>query len=253
METCGLPVWTTRIPANSLPSSPKARSANFLLLSGKLFYVDLTYAHCVYHARQRIADVLEIPLYCFKVVTSAGHEPNEFDPVGVLLLGQPTVVMIHDKMQLMYETRIAEIGGVATINDLVGAEHLNLGSSGLQALPDRFGELNTLRILYLSSNRLTVLPESIGQLTALKTLCLSTNNLTSLPESIGDLISLEALDIHSNKLTALPKRFTQLAALHHLDVRWNLLAALPQDLGQLSSCTRYTYPTLGETFKQESA
>ena len=112
---------------------------------------------------------------------------------------------------------------------------LNLNSHKLTSLPESFGRLVNLRILYLYGNKLTSLPESFGQLRNLQTLKLGNNRLTSLPECVCQLENLQTLDLCDNQLARLPKSFGQLINLQTLYLYGNQLRSLPKSFSQLTN------------------
>ncbi|MBD3228930.1 MAG: hypothetical protein GF329_12145, partial [Candidatus Lokiarchaeota archaeon] len=76
---------------------------------------------------------------------------------------------------------------------------LGLSKCGLTTLPDSFGHLKSLEVLWLAENQLT-LPNSFFQLKLLQILVLNFNKLKTLPDSFSQLKSLEWLSLSSNKL-----------------------------------------------------
>ncbi|HYI93717.1 MAG TPA: COR domain-containing protein [Bryobacteraceae bacterium] len=121
------------------------------------------------------------------------------------------------------------------LGQLTTLQSLELRDNQLRALPESMGQLTNLRRLNLSHNRLIDLPESMGQLTNLQNLDLNYNRLIDLPGSVGQLINLQRLDLSYNHLSALPESIGQLADLQTLDLSSNLLSALPESIGQLAN------------------
>ena len=70
----------------------------------------------------------------------------------------------------------------------------------LTTLPDNFGNLSSLKTLWLFFNQLTSLPESIGNLNSLETFELSWSQITDIPESIGNLSNLKSLTLTTNPI-----------------------------------------------------
>ena len=68
------------------------------------------------------------------------------------------------------------------------------------------GRLSTLEFYWY--NQLTILPDNFGNLSSLKTLWLFFNQLTSLPESIGNLSSLENFELSWSQITDIPESIT---------------------------------------------
>ena len=82
----------------------------------------------------------------------------------------------------------------------IAGNYYNGGFLTLDTLPDNFGNLTDLAMLYLNWNNLTSLPESMDQLTNLIYLVLSNNYLTSIFNNIGNLENLILLDLGYNEL-----------------------------------------------------
>ena len=95
-----------------------------------------------------------------------------------------------------------------------------------------------LKKLDLSYNKLSSLPESFGNLSNLRILYLNDNQLSSLPESFGNLSNLRIFGLHKNQLSSLPKSFGKLNNLTRFNLRYNQLSSLPESFGNLSNLTR---------------
>ena len=94
-------------------------------------------------------------------------------------------------------------------------------------LPNNFGDLTDLAILYMEWNRITVLPESFSNLSSLISLYLNNNILHTLGDSIGNLINLNLLDLGYNELEEIPESICNLENLTYLWLFNNNLEALP--------------------------
>ena len=102
------------------------------------------------------------------------------------------------------------------------------------SLPESFGNLASLRYLYLYNNHLSSLPESFGELASLQDLDLSNNQLSNLPESFGSLAQLQALSLSGNQLSNLPESFGSLSQLQALKLNGTHLSSLPESFEHLS-------------------
>lgn len=129
-------------------------------------------------------------------------------------------------------------------------EVLNLTGNRLSALPEDFGRLKKLRILFCSENDFTELPTVIGECTALEMvgfksnrivhvpekalppglrwLILTDNRITELPKSIGRCTGLRKLMLAGNRLTSLPEAMAQCTSLELLRLAANELDELPE-------------------------
>ena len=129
-------------------------------------------------------------------------------------------------------------------------EILNLSGNQLRSLPDDFGRLSKLRILFCSDNPFEHLPPSLGdcpQLSMigfksnqiatvpaeslppnLRWLILTDNRLPSLPDAIGQRPQLQKLMLSGNRLAELPESLAQCSKLELLRIASNQLPTLPQ-------------------------
>ena len=105
----------------------------------------------------------------------------------------------------------------------------------LTSLPESIGNLSSLENFELSWSQITDIPESIGNLSSLKYLTLTSNPLTSVPESIGYLTNLEGIYLQSNQLTNIPESISNLSSLQSLHISDNQLIGIPENIGNLSN------------------
>ena len=109
--------------------------------------------------------------------------------------------------------------GDGRLTVLVGTFNPN-GTSGintqLQILPESFGNLSGLALLYLEWHSLTSLPESFSQLTNLVSFAINNNWLTHIPSEIGNLSNLYLLDLGYNKIESVPDSICELENLVYL-------------------------------------
>ncbi len=127
-------------------------------------------------------------------------------------------------------------GFVASKHHVIG---LGLNEQGIISLPENFGNLKNLKLLYLANNQLTALPDNFYKLKSLQVLDLSSNQLTAFPMNIRQLFSLKVLKMNYNMLTFLPESLGNLFALKELCVSNNSLKDLPSSLGQLRSLVEF--------------
>ena len=128
-------------------------------------------------------------------------------------------------------------------------EILNLSNNRLSELPDDFGRLKKLRILFLSENDFTEIPkvlECCSNLTMIgfksnkivnfpedalplntQWLILTDNQIESLPDSIGKLSKLQKCMLAGNKIVSLPETMASCKNLELLRISANQLEKIP--------------------------
>tara|TARA_Y100001968_G_scaffold198157_1_gene181758 strand:+ start:181 stop:1413 length:1233 start_codon:yes stop_codon:yes gene_type:complete len=116
----------------------------------------------------------------------------------------------------------------------IAGNYYNGGFLTLNTLPNSFGNLTDLAMLYLNWNNLTSLPESMDQLTNLIYLVLSNNYLTSIFNNIGNLENLILLDLGYNELESIPESIGNLQNLTYLYLFINQLTSLPESICNLN-------------------
>jgi adenylate cyclase len=117
--------------------------------------------------------------------------------------------------------RLEDMDSVA-LEGIRGLVNLNMSNNRLITLPNRFGQLKSLRTLNLASNRLAEFPMFVCDLVTLVELDISFNSIKSFPLEIGQLSALERLGAANNCLTgSLPATFSNLTSLKQLDLRFN--------------------------------
>ncbi len=134
-------------------------------------------------------------------------------------------------------------------------ELLDLGGTGLDALPADFGRLRRLRVLFCSGTRFDRLPPVLGDCPSLsqvgfrntglrevpgeslppglRWLTLTGNRIERLPDAIGDRPLLQKLMLSGNRLDALPERLAGAPSLELLRLSANRFTALPSWLTEL--------------------
>lgn len=110
-------------------------------------------------------------------------------------------------------------------------EYLDLSGNQLSTLPDDFGKLINLKILFLSDNNFCSIPTVINQCQNLDIIGFKSNKLSSftedaLPENIRWLI------LTNNSLTSLPKSIGNFKRLQKCMLAGNLLEELPEEMSQ---------------------
>ncbi|OYY73228.1 MAG: protein kinase [Gammaproteobacteria bacterium 28-57-27] len=134
-------------------------------------------------------------------------------------------------------------------------EYLDLSANQLDSLPDDFGRLHKLKILFLSTNRFTELPKVLadcpelemigfksnviahmpehGLPPKLRWLILTDNRIEKLPHSMGQLTRLQKLMLAGNALTQVPDSLQHCTQLELIRLSANRLTQFPHHLLQL--------------------
>lgn len=123
--------------------------------------------------------------------------------------------------------------------DLAGATRLSLSrspnsdpSGGLTELPQEvLGLADSLEVLDLSGHALTTLPDDFGRLRRLKVLFCSGNRFQRLPPVLGDCPALSQVGFRACGLTEVPVEALP-PALRWLTLTDNAISRLPEALGQ---------------------
>ncbi|KAL1822041.1 hypothetical protein ACET3Z_008819 [Daucus carota] len=125
-----------------------------------------------------------------------------------------------------------------TITQLTRLNHLDLDyCHNLKQLPEQMGNMQGLITFYASWSGIEQLPDSFGELIKLVDLNLySCRNLSGLPDSICKLMLLKVLGLAgSHKLKRLPEELGKMQSLESLYAGCEQINELPDSIGQLSS------------------
>lgn len=154
-----------------------------------------------------------------------------------------------------YNTSYSSVTLPAEIDKLAKLDTLEItGASGLRTLPQSFGNLKSLKYLWIEGQSLQSIPDNIGNLSNLenwmvsgqfKTLPASIGNLKNmkyfwlsasvetLPNEFGNLTNLSYLNFESSNLKTLPETFGQLKNLKEISGRAAAITHFPKSFGQL--------------------
>jgi len=142
-------------------------------------------------------------------------------------------------------------------------EVLDMTDNNLSTLPDDFGRLKNLKILFLSNNLFTEAPTVLANCPKLsmigfrnnqirtlaenalplttRWLILTDNELEKLPESLGDLTLLQKCMLSGNRLTSLPQSMSNCHNLELLRIAVNNLESLPTSVLELPKLSWLAY------------
>ena len=98
--------------------------------------------------RMGIADVLQVPMECVRLVSSAGVEPDDEDQAYVLSTG-PTIIVIDRERP---EAPFLQACRAAHFEDLVAVQALHLERNESSFLPESIGQLTAQQRLGLGHN-----------------------------------------------------------------------------------------------------
>ena len=115
--------------------------------------------------------------------------------------------------------------------ELKGTKHLKL-SCGLTEFPQEIFSLSdTLEILDLSGNQLSALPEDFGRLSKLKIVFFSENLFTELPSVLSDCKQLGMIGFKSNRIKVVPEKSLP-TTTRWLILTNNQIEQLPTSIGK---------------------
>jgi len=125
---------------------------------------------------------------------------------------------INQEIAELYSVTSRSVGMVIENRKII---YLSLYDLGLDKLPNSFGNLTTLRKLYLGKNNLMELPRTIGNLMELQLLDVKDNELVEIPYEIGNLENLRELNLKNNKLKYIPNSINNLLKIEKILIDGN--------------------------------
>ncbi|KAK3439248.1 hypothetical protein EUGRSUZ_C03975 [Eucalyptus grandis] len=127
-----------------------------------------------------------------------------------------------------------------SIGELRSLLYLDLGNTGVSALPDSIGRLESLLELNVSYTPIAELPRSIGNLRQLQLMILSSSKIRELPKSIGTLENLLRLSANrcDNLEGEIPSEIAGLSRLEILELACTKVSRLPMTINRLFNLKR---------------
>ena len=101
------------------------------LSSGLPVEIETSTVKTIGEARRKVSDLLALPACCLKLVSNTGDEPNDEDPIDMIITGVTTLVILNDKLQEFHEQPIIRACDVDRFTDLVNRRLLTLVGKSL--------------------------------------------------------------------------------------------------------------------------
>jgi len=142
-----------------------------------------------------------------------------------------------DTLEIYGESRLQQLP--QSFGNLKSLKQLWIQGESLQSIPDNIGNLSNLRFWLVGGNFKT-LPASIGNLKKLEDLWLSPS-VEKLPDEFGGLSSLSYLNMENSRLTTLPETFGKLKSLKEINARASSITDFPSSFGQLDGLLKLDF------------
>lgn len=128
-----------------------------------------------------------------KRVLKFSNRKEEFSGGIKKLCRESNLPFLKDLKTLnLYANEISDLQGIGLMSE-TPLEEVNLGNNKISSLPLEFGQLSSLRIVYLEDNEIDSFPLPLCQLPGLVELRLSGNLISQVPPSIANLHNLQIL------------------------------------------------------------
>lgn len=142
---------------------------------------------------QRKVDLILADPLSDKHILKFSNRKEEFSGGVKKLCRDSNLSYLKDLKTLnLYANEISDLQGIGLLSQ-TPLEEVNLGNNKISSLPLEFGQLNSLRILYLEDNEIDSFPLPLCQLAGLVELRLSGNYISQIPPSISNLHNLQIL------------------------------------------------------------
>ncbi|KAH9995688.1 outer arm dynein light chain 1 [Xylariaceae sp. FL0662B] len=113
-------------------------------------------------------------------------------------------------------------------------EHLDLSGTGLSTLPEDFGRLRKLKIVFFSNCNYSVFPKVLAQCPELEMVAFRGNRMTEVPEHALPA-KLRWLILTNNEIESIPKSIGECSRLQKCMLSGNRLRCLPDEM---ASCRK---------------
>ncbi|KAJ0167277.1 Protein lap1 [Colletotrichum tanaceti] len=113
-------------------------------------------------------------------------------------------------------------------------EHLDLSGTGISNLPEDFGQLQKLKVVFFSDCHFTVFPRQLAACPELEMVAFRSNGMTTIPEDALPP-KLRWLILTNNRIEALPRDIGRCSRLQKCMLAGNNLTSLPDDM---SACRK---------------
>ena len=137
------------------------------------------------------------------------------------------------KVLNLYENQLTSLKGIGILAS-TPVEDINLGFNHLSNIPLEFGNLSTIKTLWLDDNQLETFPICLCSIPGLEVLRLTGNRITNIPQSVAVLVNLKTLAVDNNNIAEFPTGILHLPKLEHLWLRQNRLTVLPDNIDELT-------------------
>jgi Leucine-rich repeat (LRR) protein len=168
--------------------------------------------------RRRIDEILEDPEDSREQLLLSKRVPEFQGSTRVLLREIHLNAFKNLKILNLYDNAIAVLPGVNILAQ-TPIEEINLGCNKLTSLPLEFGQISTLKSLWLDDNEFDEFPVSICRISGLEALRLSGNKISFIPDVISNLSKLEILALDNNDLSEIFEGILKIVTLKKLWLR----------------------------------
>ncbi len=151
-------------------------------------------------------------------------------------------------MQSIEQLRSGKLKGITRLNLSCGLtefppeifeladtlEILDLSGNQLSQLPENFGDLKKLKIVFFLNNNFTVFPEVLATCPALSMVSFKSNQITHIPANAFP-VNLQWLILTNNCIEEIPASIGQCSRLQKVALAGNRLNALPAEMAQCTN------------------
>ena len=142
-----------------------------------------------------------------------------------------------DTLEIYGESRLQTLP--QSFGNLKSLKQLWIQGETLQSIPDNIGNLSNLRF-WLVGGKFKTLPTSIGNLKNLEDFWLSPS-VEKLPDEFGGLSNLSYLNMENSRLRSLPETFGQLKKLKEINARASSITHFPKSFEQLDGLLKLDF------------